>query len=204
GWQGRVEEAIAGAKQALELDPISITANPFLCMAYACSRQFEQMATHAQRTIELYPEYPTNHWALGWAALETSDYDLAIAEFKRAVEGSGGATLFRAMVAEAYAVSGDRDEAQRILRELLGDAAREYVTPYMIARIYAALGEKDEAFRWLETGWQERAAWMPFLKMDPRMEVLRTDLRFVELMGRINFPPVCASPSSIRLVASLR
>src|SRR5215470_4825199 len=192
GWQGRVEEAISGAKQALGLDPISNTANPFLCMAYGCSRQFQQMAAHARRTIELYPEYPTNHWALGWAALETSDHDLAIAEFKRAVEGSGRASLYRAMVAEAYAVSGDRDEAQRILRELLGNAAREYVTPYMLARIYGALGQNDEAFRWLETGWQERAAWMPFLRMDPRMDVLRSDPRFVELMGRIHFPPLLA------------
>jgi hypothetical protein len=62
----------------------------------------------------------------------------------------------------------------------------------MIARIYAALGQKDEAFRWLETGWQERVAWMPFLKMDPRMDVLRSDPRFVELMDRINFPRVGA------------
>jgi len=192
GWQGRVQEAIAEAKQALELDPLSVAANPFLCMAYLCSRQYEQMAAHARRTIELYPDHPTSHWALGWAALETSDHDLAIAEFKHAVESSGGASLFRAMVVEAYAVAGHREEAQRMLGELLQNSARAYVTPYMVGRIYAALDQRDEAFRCLQMGWQERAAWMPFLKMDPRMDVLRSDPRFVQLMGKINFPRVGA------------
>jgi TolB-like protein/Tfp pilus assembly protein PilF len=188
GWQGRLEEALAEAKYALHLDPLSIAANPFLCMAYLCSRQYEQMAQQARRTIELYPEPPPAHWALGWAALEMANYKLAIAEYRHAVEYSGGATLFRAMLAEAYAVSGDSEAAQVILRALLENATREYVTPYMIARIHAALGRKDEAFRWLETGWIERAAWMPFLKVDPRMDALRSDSRFAELMGRIDFP----------------
>jgi TolB-like protein/Tfp pilus assembly protein PilF len=191
-WQGRFEEAIAESKHAIHLDPLSVAANPFLCMAYLCSRQYEQMAAHARRTIELYPDFPASHWALAWASLETSNHDLAIAEFKLAVECSGGATLFRALLAEAHAVAGNRDEAQRMLRQLLENAAQEYVTPYMIGRIYAALDQKDEAFRWLETGLQERASWMPFLKVDPRMDVLRADRRFSDLMRRIHFPPVPA------------
>jgi predicted nucleic acid-binding protein len=117
---------------------------------------------------------------------------LAIAEFNLAAECSGGATVYRAMVAEAYALSGDRREARRILQELLEDSARRYVTPYMIGRIYAALDQSDEAFASLEAGWKKRAAWMPFLKVDPRMDVLRGDPRFSELMNRIRFPPVPA------------
>lgn len=60
----------------------------------------------------------------------------------------------------------------------------------MVARLHLALDRKDEAIRWLESGWQERAAWMPFLKVDPRMDALRSDRRFLELMRRINFSPV--------------
>jgi TolB-like protein/Tfp pilus assembly protein PilF len=192
GWQGRFEEAIAGAKHAINLDPLSAAANPFLAMAYLCSRQYERMAAHSLRTLELYPDLPASHWALAWASLEMSKHDLAITEFKLAVECSGGATLYRALLAEAHAVAGNRDEAQRMLRQLLENAAQEYVTPYVIGRIHAALGQKDEAFRCLETGLQERASWMPFLKVDPRMDVLRADRRFSDLMRRIHFPPVTA------------
>lgn len=60
----------------------------------------------------------------------------------------------------------------------------------MIGRICAALDQTDEAFRWLEAGYRERAAWMPFLKVDPRMDGLRSDPRFEALMCRMNFPAV--------------
>jgi len=191
-WQGRFEEAFMEVKQALDLDPLSIAGNPFLSMAYACARQYERLAAHARHIIELYPDLPQLHWALGWAALELSQFELAIAEFKLAAECSGGATVYRAMLAEVYALGGNRHEARRILQALLENSAREYVTPYMIGRIYAALDERDEAFASLEAGWKERAAWMPFLKVDPRMDVLRGDPRFSELMNRIKFPPVPA------------
>ena len=116
----------------------------------------------------------------------------AIAEFKLAAESSGGATVYRAMVAEAYALGGNRHEARRNLQELLENSAHEYVTPYILGRIYTALDQRDEAFASLEAGWKERAAWMPFLKVDPRMDVRRSDPRFSELMNRMKFPPVPA------------
>ena len=189
-WSGRFEEAIAEAKYAIHLDPISANANPFLDMAYLCSRQYELMAANSRGTIELHPEYPVSHWALAWASLELSNFELAIAELNLAVELSGRATVYVALLAEAHAVAGNRDEARRMLEQLLENSTQEYVTPYMIGRIYAALDQKDEAFRWLEAAYRERAAWMPFLKVDPRMDVLRSDHRFEELLRRMNFPPV--------------
>jgi tetratricopeptide (TPR) repeat protein len=161
-------------------------------MAYACARQYEQLAACARRTIELYPDLPPSHWALGWALVDLSQFELAIAEFKLAAECAGGATLYHAMAAEAYALGGNRHEARRILQELLESSARQYVTPYMIGRIYAALDQRVEAFTSLEAGWKERAAWMPFLKVDPRMDVRRSEPRFSELMNRIKFPPLPA------------
>ena len=189
-WSGRFEEGIAEAKYAIHLDPISANANPMLDMAYLCSRQYELMAANSRRGIELYPELPTSRWALAWASLELSDFELAIAELNFAVECSGRATVFVALLAEAHAVAGNREEARRMLGQLLENSAQEYVTPYVIGRIYAALDQKDEAFRWLEAAYRERAAWMPFLKVDPRMDCLRSDRRFEELLRRMNFPSV--------------
>ena len=105
-----------------------------LHLAYYCGRQYEQMAAHSRRTVEFYPDFPVGHWALGWAALEMSMHDLAIAEFKLVVEYSGGATLLRALLAQAHALAGHRHEAQHRLQELLQNASHEYVMPYVIGQ----------------------------------------------------------------------
>jgi hypothetical protein len=59
----------------------------------------------------------------------------------------------------------------------------------MIAVVYAGLGAKDKAFEFLEKAYQERSSDLPyFLRADLRMDSLRTDPRFRDLLGRINFP----------------
>jgi hypothetical protein len=50
------------------------------------------------------------------------------------------------------------------------------------------VAQKDEAFRWLEAGYREHEALMVTLKTDPRIDELRPDRRFQELLGRMNFP----------------
>jgi len=63
----------------------------------------------------------------------------------------------------------------------------------MIATVYAGLGDKDKAFEYLEKAYQERSSDLPyFLKADLRMDSLRSDPRFQDLMRRMNFP---TSPS---------
>ena len=87
-----------------------------------------------------------------------------------------------------YAAAGRRKEAREILQQLNELSKQRYVTPYVLGQTYAALGEIDEAFCWLETGYQERAAWMVVLKIDPHLDPLRCDPRFEDLLRRMNFP----------------
>jgi len=94
-----------------------------------------------------------------------------------------------AALAYAYAAIGKKAEAQKILHESLRQSENSYVSPYMIATIYAGLGEKDRAFEYLEKAYQERSSDLPYaLKADLRMDSLRSDPRFHDLMRRMNFP----------------
>ncbi len=43
-----------------------------------------------------------------------------------------------------------REEAQKIIAELIARSANEYIDETLIAYIFLALGEKDEAFAWME------------------------------------------------------
>jgi tetratricopeptide (TPR) repeat protein len=88
----------------------------------------------------------------------------------------------------AYAQSGDKAEARKVLEELQQRAKKRNVTPYWFGAIYMGLGEKEEALHWMEKAYEERSAWMCFIKMDPMLDPLRKEPRFQELLRRMNFP----------------
>ena len=88
-------------------------------------------------------------------------------------------------LAYSYALSGDRQGANRILSELGALSSRVYVSPIYSAVICAALGDKDEAFEGLERAYDERSNWLPLLKVDPKVDGLRSDPRFAEMLHRL-------------------
>jgi hypothetical protein len=51
--------------------------------------------------------------------------------------------------------------------------------------IYAGLGDKEQTLAWLERAYQQRVHNMIFLKVEPELDGLRSDPRFVDLMRRV-------------------
>jgi len=62
------------------------------------------------------------------------------------------------------------------------------VSPFDIALIYTALGEKDTAFAWLAKAVAEHSTWLVYSKWEPRLDPLRSDPRFQDLLRRIGLP----------------
>ena len=69
------------------------------------------------------------------------------------------------------------------------NAKQQFVPPVLFSLIYIGLGDKDQAFVWLEKAYAERGPYMVNLKTDPRLDSLRSDPRFADLMKRVGFPP---------------
>jgi hypothetical protein len=61
------------------------------------------------------------------------------------------------------------------------------ISSHYIGCIYAGLGEKDLAIRWLEKAYEENSQWLSHTKLDPRLQSLRKDPRFENLLQRIGF-----------------
>ena len=80
-------------------------------------------------------------------------------------------------------LAGRTAESRRILKELLG--SQQPVSPFFIALVYTALGDKDEAFRWLEKAVAERSGSVRYLKIEPRLDPLRSDPRFEALLRQV-------------------
>jgi len=97
--------------------------------------------------------------------------------------------LYKGGLGHAYARAGKSAEARRLLDELKEQSKRRYVSWCDFAAIYAGLGEKDQAFACLERAYAQRDARLVELKVDARLDPLRSDPRFADLQRRVGLPP---------------
>jgi len=112
----------------------------------------------------------------------------AIAKFKRAVEITKGDSFYLAVLGHGYAMAGNRPEAEKILQTLSDRATKSYVSPFDLALIHAALGEKDKAFVLLDKAVAERSTFVVYSKWEPRLNPLRSDPRFTQILKQIGLP----------------
>jgi eukaryotic-like serine/threonine-protein kinase len=185
GWSGRVAQASAEYRRIAELDPVSPPSGAL----YYRLRDYKTLLELGQKDAVLNPDNWLSHYFLGVGEEGTGDKQKAIAEYRKAVELSGGDSDATAALAHAYIAAGRRTEAETILREMLRRSETSYVAPYMIGSIYAGLGDKDRAFELLERAFQERSPDIPwFLKADLRIDNLRSDRRYADLLRRARLP----------------
>jgi Tfp pilus assembly protein PilF len=174
---GRHSEAIAEIRRAAELDPLNDLIKANFGFVFYTAREYDQAIEQFRRVGQ--------HIGLGWAYEEKKMYQEAIAELQKGSTVDGTQDHVAASLGHAYALSGKRIEAQKLLDDLQGRSKERYVSPYLISKIYIGLDEKDQAFAWLGKGYDAHDQWMVWLKSDPQMDSLRSDPRFVELIRRV-------------------
>ena len=187
GDLGRFDEGIAELKRALDLDPLSLIINADLGEVYTFARQYDKAIEQLRKTIEMDQSFYYAHWRLGVVYELKGFHQEAIAEYQKARALDSDPWVL-ALIGHAYAASGKRDQALKIVDQLREIAKQRYVPAYGFAIVYAQLGEKDEAFRWLEKSNQDRGTDLGRLIVDPLVDSLRPDPRFTDLMRRVGLP----------------
>jgi len=182
----RIDESLAESKRALELSPIDVLLNIHLGWHYLYARQYDQALEQLNRVIEMDRNFAQTYIWLGLVYEQQKKYPEAIAAFKKAIVlFPGGSTQAKAQLAHAFAVSGDQNEARKIIVGLEETAKHTYVSPYQIAAIYAGLGDQNQAFAWLEKAYEDRSEWLVNLTNEQRFDSLRADPRFADLLRRV-------------------
>ena len=182
---GRIEESLAESEVALKLDPLDDSINQYLGWHYIHARQFGRAIGQLEKTLAGNPEFFLARVTLGMAYAQKGEAEKAIEEFKKAYKLERNAIVL-GFLGYAYALAGNRNEAENKLNELEDLSKRIYVPPYSKGLICTALGETNEAFEWLEKAYASQNEWLNWLKVAPEVDPLRADSRFQDLMNRLN------------------
>jgi serine/threonine protein kinase/tetratricopeptide (TPR) repeat protein len=182
---GRHQEALAEADSAVALDPLSSIIRTDKGGDLIRGRRYDAAIAELRTTIDVDPSFVPGHNYLGWAYLAKGMRAAAVAELDTTVRLSGRG-LGMGRLAFAYAASGKRDSALRIIRELTDRSRHEYVASFQFALAYAGLGDREQALAWLEKSAELRE---PFLVSsiltEPLFDSLRSDPRFAQLRIRM-------------------
>jgi TolB-like protein/Tfp pilus assembly protein PilF/DNA-binding XRE family transcriptional regulator len=179
---GRAEESLSASKRCLELDPLDLVINIHMAWHYQFARQYEQAVEQCWKTSELHPNSFWPAYFFGLAYEQQGQIDRAVEEFQVAVKMSGDVTFAVAALGHLYGTVGKTAEARAVFDELSARSRRVYVPAYDIALVCAGLGWKDQALEYLSRAYQERSGWMTYLNVDPRLDPLRQDARFIDLL----------------------
>lgn len=183
--QDRIEEGLAHARRARELDPLSSTLNAMEGGYLVGLGRLEEARVRFARALAIAPLNYNGH--VGQSMLHFAENRDAegLASLRRAVDVGVGTTRPKALVAARLARLGRHDEARALLDELLATSRRRYLPPTSLATVQAALGDAAAALASLEMAVAVRDTRVIFLKDDEHWQPLRNEPRFRELLVRL-------------------
>jgi len=182
---GRYAPAIAEGKRAVELDPLSLIINADFSWIYFCARRYDEAEAQARKTLEMDPRFFLAHYYLGTALQLKGHLNEAIPEFRKAFE-SNNDPYSLGILGQAYARSGQKEDARKILTRLNEQRNARRVAPYAMALVYLGLGDKEHAIDELDRGYRDgETNYLFVIKVDPLLDDLRGDPRFEALVQKI-------------------
>ena len=177
---GRDAQALSEILKAQELDPLSAVINTTVGERLFYMRRYDDAIAQLRRTLETAPDFDAAHFVLGLCLEQKGLLQESITEFQK-VRGAGAMNRGAvASLAHAYAASGQEQKARKVLRGLL---AEKESAPFLIAIVYEGLGEKQQVVEWLSKLRSEGNEFKTLLRLDPRLDDVRSDARF-----RSSFP----------------
>jgi tetratricopeptide (TPR) repeat protein len=183
---GRHAESIAEAEHALELDPLSLVIHTAMGDVLFFARRYESAVSYYRRCLELDPTFGPGHTDMARALEHLGRHDEAIREFLVGVGHTSGAEPPASPgLATLLAAAGRREEASMMLAQLIERSRSSYVSPYGIASALAVAGENGRALDWLERAYEQRDGTLVWIKVHPRMDGLRAEPRFRELLAKM-------------------
>lgn len=185
---GRHTEAIDEIEQALELDPVSVSAFDAAGAVWFNARRFDKVFEQATRIAELSPQDPRSHYHFTTGHLLQGNTSQALESAERVVTATGRFPAALALLAAAQHRAGRADDARKTMAELNRAAEASYVPAFYVAMANLWIGNADEAVRELQRGFEQRDGYLVYLKVTPWADALRGHPGFDDMVRKMNFP----------------
>jgi serine/threonine-protein kinase len=184
----RTQQAQVSIRRGLEIEPLAPPMYLTASYVHYLTGEHNQAIAQCEKALELNPNHSYTLSQIGWSYVQLGRFEEAINTMEQSVRISPDNTQLLWSLGHAYAVAGNAPQARKVLGDLHKLAEERYVTPYGFAMIHTGLGETREALDWLEMAYKDRSVWMVYLQMEPRLDPLRAEPRFQDLLERMDFP----------------
>lgn len=185
----REDQAIAEARRALELDPISLIANASTGLVLAQARRYDEAAAQLQKTLEIDKNFAMAHRFLGDVQVAQGGFEAAIEEHALAAvlggEPAAAAEVRSAALRAAFREGGEAGYWRKRL-ELAAGAAEP--SSYELALLHARLGETEAAVECLQRAFERRDYNLLYLRTNPAFDGLRSHPAVAGLMKQVGLP----------------
>ena len=175
-YLARHEESLAELRWALEIDPLSVIINLDYAESLFYAHHYDQAIVQLKKTLELDPEFATAYQRLTKFYLAKGNYTEATqsyATYRELIGEQNSATLIRASFA--------KDGWPGVLQALTATDQLNKLSRYEKVVFLVALGDRDKAFAELDKSY---GVFGPLLKIEPLLDPLRDDPRFIRILLR--------------------
>ncbi len=179
---GRFDEALQLNRRAIDLDPLNAGSWDALASTESMIGQLDQAAADSKKALELNPDSFSSPINLSRIYLLQGRPQDALPEIEHVHIAASRAHLY----ALTYYALGRKKESDAALRELMMKYRAS--NAFEIATVYAFRNQTDEAFHWLDRAYDQRDPSLMATKVEPLLNSLHNDPRYVLLLKKLNLP----------------
>jgi len=191
---GRFDDAQATLAKGYKIDPLFPVLPAVEVSVHFFARNYDQAIACGRKSLELHPYILVGRCYYAQALDYAGRLDEALTEYRTTCTVLPGLSWLRALEGVCLSKAGHLVEASAVLEELDDSRRANYIDAYYMALLSDALGLRDRAFAELERAVEEKSITLSLIAVDPKIDRLRQDPRFANVLQQI-FPKAAASPS---------
>jgi TolB-like protein/DNA-binding winged helix-turn-helix (wHTH) protein/tetratricopeptide (TPR) repeat protein len=184
GTMGRFNDSMAELSRARELAPRAADILGDTVFWAFFSRNYDLAIENGKAAVATQPDNAFAQVFLGMAYAKKGEVTEALQHADLARQFDRG-PLIASFRANVYALAGRRDEALAELHEVEKQRVEHYSCAYEVGTAYILLGQTDRGFDWLNNAYEGRSNCMILLKVDPRLDGVRTAAQYQKLLRNV-------------------